>query len=409
MRVAFVDLVFSWPPNGGADIDLYHVLQGLQAAGHEVRLFGVHERGSYERGRFDPEGLPFPAERVVTGRRGLAPERLCPRLRGAVDAWAPEAVFVMHGFALKPHVIRALAHYPLVSRYYAHELPCARDALRFKDGAPCPCNFLRTPNVCRACALDGQKDAIRRWQLRTWQADYLAARAYAPDYAVFARDALGDVRVIVVSNRRMAEDLDGLHPDVRVIPGGADPAMFPADTPPAASDKKIIFMSGRVEAPTKGLDVLLAAGERLARARADFEIHATHFDPRLGRGWFRALGWLDHEEALRRCAVSTVVAVPSLWEEPFGLVAVEGMAARRPVAASRVGGLADIVRDGETGFLVPPGDPDALAGALARLLDDPPLCRRMGEAGRAVVEREYTWAGIIERHYEPLLEHLRRG
>lgn len=409
MRVAFVDLVFSWPPNGGADIDLYHVLQGLQAAGHAVRLFGVHERGSYERGRFDPEALTFPAERTVTGRRGLAPERLCPRLREAVDAWAPDAVFVMHGFALKPYVIRALAHHPLVSRYYAHELPCARDALRFKDGAPCPRHFLRTPEVCRACALEGQKDAIRRWNLRTWQTDYLAARAYAPDYADFARDALGGARVIVVSNRRMAEDLNGLHPDVRVIPGGADLAAFPAHAPPAIPGKKVIFMSGRVEAPTKGLDVLLTAGERLARARDGFEIHATHFDPRLSRGRFRALGWMDYTEALRHCAASTVVAVPSVWEEPFGLVAVEGMAARRPVVASRAGGLADIVRDGETGFLVEPGDPEAIAEALARLLDDAALCRRMGEAGRAVVEREYTWPGIIERHYEPLLEHLRRG
>ena len=70
MRVAFVDLVFSWPPNGGADIDLYHVLQRLQAAGHEVRLFGVHERGSYERDSA-PDGDKRNVERFEVKVRGL--------------------------------------------------------------------------------------------------------------------------------------------------------------------------------------------------------------------------------------------------------------------------------------------------------------------------------------------------
>jgi len=64
-------------------------------------------------------------------RRGR--RTLCARFRAAVDAWRPDVVFLTHGFALKPYLARALAHHRLVGRFYAHELACARDALRFKD------------------------------------------------------------------------------------------------------------------------------------------------------------------------------------------------------------------------------------------------------------------------------------
>ena len=81
-----------------------------------------------------------------------------------------------------------------------------------------------------------------------------------------------------------------------------------------------------------------------------------------------------------------VAAVPSI-EEGFGLVALEALAVGVPVVASRVGGLPDIVRDGETGLLVPPADPDALAAALLRLLGDPELRARFGTAARIDVQR----------------------
>lgn len=78
---------------------------------------------------------------------------------------------------------------------------------------------------------------------------------------------------------------------------------------------------------------------------------------------------------------SLMCLVPSIWPEPFGIVALEAMAAGRPVVASRIGGLADLVADGETGLLVPPGDPDALRAAIERLLANPTLRDAMGAAG----------------------------
>ncbi|MCC9308198.1 glycosyltransferase family 4 protein [Kitasatospora sp. RB6PN24] len=79
---------------------------------------------------------------------------------------------------------------------------------------------------------------------------------------------------------------------------------------------------------------------------------------------------------------ASVAVVPSVWEEPLGQVAVEAMLAGRPVVASDVGGLRDVVEDGVTGLRVPPADPRALAAAIDRLLGDPRLRERFGERGR---------------------------
>jgi glycosyltransferase involved in cell wall biosynthesis len=82
--------------------------------------------------------------------------------------------------------------------------------------------------------------------------------------------------------------------------------------------------------------------------------------------------------------------MPSL-EEGFGLPLAEAMAAGLPTVASRVGGMPEIVVDGETGILVAPGDADALADAIVRVLADPELGRRLGEAGRARAVERYSW------------------
>lgn len=408
MRVAFVDLNFSWPANGGADVDLFFVLCGLQAHGHEVHLFVAHEMGSSERGRVEPEELPFPCTRLDFTRRTLRPKHLCPAFRTKVDAWRPDLVFITHGFALKPYVTLALRHHRLILRYYAHELACARNACRFKDGAPCAYDFLRTPQVCRECALEYLAPEIRSLNCSTWTSDYLAARAYAPGYPAIVLESLNAARGIVVYNSSLKSHLEGLHPHVQVIPGGVsatdiEPRALPDKRP---GDRHMIFMAGRAEDPMKGLDILREAGRLLSRTRNDFEIWATHFDRTLSEGHFRAVGWRSHAETLDLYARADIVAVPSVWEEPFGLVAVEAMACARPVCASAGGGLLDIVRHGETGFHFAPGNAAELAKELDILLDNAALRRRMGLAGRAIVEQQYDWKQVIERHYLPLLEEF---
>ena len=405
MRLGFVDLFFSWPPHGGADADLYNTVAGLQALGHDVHVFVSGCKESWERGSVDPSELPFPATVLEFSPRELNRRTLPARLRGAVDAWKPDAVFVGDGFFLKPYVVEALAHVPLVARYYAYELTCPRDHRLFKNGAACPMNYLRTPNVCRRCALEGVGPDIKRWRFLSWTQEYLAARAFMPGYHSQVVRSLGLCKAVIVYNQIQKGQLAGFHENVRVIPGGVNTRDF-AFTHPREKKRRIILMTGRAEDPVKGMRTLREAGERLAKERSDFEVRATHTDFTLDNEWFKAVGWHDHHGIMGLYQEADVCVVPSIWEEPFGLVAVEAMASGRPVCASRVGGLQDIVLDGETGYVFEREDSAGLAGHLARLLDDDVLRKRMGEAGRKRAENEYDWNRLVERHYPPLLEAL---
>jgi glycosyltransferase involved in cell wall biosynthesis len=105
-------------------------------------------------------------------------------------------------------------------------------------------------------------------------------------------------------------------------------------------------------------------------------------------------GYRDDVPAL--LAGCDVFCLPS-FAEGLPLVVLEAMAQGKPVVATPVGGTAELVVHGETGLLVPPGDADALAAALAELLDDPSAAARMGAAGRARVLAEFSAAAMVER------------
>src|SRR5205085_7244813 len=98
-----------------------------------------------------------------------------------------------------------------------------------------------------------------------------------------------------------------------------------------------------------------------------------------------AVRFVGFRTDLDACLAAADVAVLPSLQEGLGVAALEAMAAARPVVASRVGGLGEAVVHGETGLLVPPADPGALAAALARLIGDPALRVRLGAAGRARV------------------------
>jgi glycosyltransferase involved in cell wall biosynthesis len=104
---------------------------------------------------------------------------------------------------------------------------------------------------------------------------------------------------------------------------------------------------------------------------------------------------------------ASVAVVPSVWAEPMGQVAVEAMLVGRPVVASDVGGLRDVIDHGTTGLMVPPGDPGALAQALDRLLDDPETRQRMGKMGRQHA-RQFEAAAVAPRIVEVLDDVVRR-
>lgn len=117
------------------------------------------------------------------------------------------------------------------------------------------------------------------------------------------------------------------------------------------------------------------------------------------------------QDSLRYYYSAGNVAVTTPWYEPFGLTPLEGMACGRPVIGSAVGGITYTISDGETGFLVPPRDPQALAARLYQLLTEPEYCTAMGQAALRRVEHEFTWQTVAQRTsslYESVIMSFRQ-
>jgi glycosyltransferase involved in cell wall biosynthesis len=184
-----------------------------------------------------------------------------------------------------------------------------------------------------------------------------------------------------------------------------------APTRAFGTDEKLVLFVGRIQR-LKGLEVLLRAFAQLADLHARVvvvggqpsTVHETreiarlqHLATRLGiaqRVIF--LGALPHEQLALCYQAADVTVMPSSYES-FGLVAVESLACGTPVVATRVGGLSSIVRDGETGFLVPWRDPALFAERIRAILTDPARAARLGAQARPSVER-YGWDHIAEEH-----------
>jgi glycosyltransferase involved in cell wall biosynthesis len=117
-----------------------------------------------------------------------------------------------------------------------------------------------------------------------------------------------------------------------------------------------------------------------------------------GATWF---GYVPAPKLPEFFARATVFVLPTL-REPFGLAFLDAMASGLPCVGTRVEAVPELVRHGETGLLVPPGDPSALVDALESLLANRDRARAMGAEGRRVVEENYSWSRVAERLEELL-------
>jgi len=143
---------------------------------------------------------------------------------------------------------------------------------------------------------------------------------------------------------------------------------------------------------------LWIAGEGPLRPILSAQVHRLGLTERVSFLGFRT-------DVPRLLAGADLLAIASV-REGMPNVALEAMAARRPVVATAVAGTPEVVRDGETGLLVPPGAPDALAAALAQLIADPVRRRQMGERGRRRVEQLFEASVSLDRWEEYLLRLL---
>jgi alpha-maltose-1-phosphate synthase len=168
----------------------------------------------------------------------------------------------------------------------------------------------------------------------------------------------------------------------------------------------------------KSVRIVLCAGEPdTADLKAEVEALVNEIEAeRGGLVWIQKM--MPRPELIQVLSHARVFVCPSIYE-PFGIVNLEAMACGAPVVASAVGGIPEVVRDGETGFLVPfepdgtpmggPKDRDAFARALAarvsELCESPALARKLGAAGRKRVEEHFAWSSIA-RQTTRLYEHL---
>jgi glycogen synthase len=198
-----------------------------------------------------------------------------------------------------------------------------------------------------------------------------------------ARAIVRRMRVVLAVSSALAESARELGAeDVRVVPNGVE---LPAEVGEEAQPPEILF-AGRL-APEKGVLELVEA------ARGHPLVVAG--DGPLRDRVPHALGWLPPERLAELYSRAAVVACPS-HREGFGVACAEAMGHARAVVASGVGGLRDLVVDGETGVLVPPRDVPALRAALERLLADSELRRRLGAKARERVGRLCAWDSVID-------------
>jgi glycosyltransferase involved in cell wall biosynthesis len=342
---------------GGSERHLLTLLPALAARGAEPVLIGLD----------DPAGAPEPfyaalRETGVPSLRLPCPGDLHPRLAREIAAAArrlrPELVHthLVHGDVYGAVAARA-ARAVLVSTKHNDD--------RFRTG---PFRFVERALARRAAAVICITDSLAR----------------------FNRLQVG----------LPARKLEVVHYGLDAPP----PAWGPPGGPELGPDARILLAVARLE-PQKGLDaavralallrpshpsaVLVVLGEGSQRgmlsalARELGVAEAVHLPGRSGD----VAHWLGRAELLVH---------PARWEG-FGLALLEAMLCRRPVVASAVGSIPEIVADGETGLLVPPDEPALLAGAIGSLLDDEARARALGEAGLARARTLFSVARMAER------------
>ena len=371
MRIAQVLLRYDAP--GGVETHVREVAKRLAAMGDPVKIFAsdlYDEEGWVRSSSPSREVDGIPVERFPVLKR-LIPFLTMPMMPGLIRALATE----------DPNVIHAHSH------RYGHVLQSALVA----DAREIP--LVVSTHYHPA---DPRTTGWKRGMLRVQ--DHL-----------FGTTAYRIARAVVVETRREASAVGDFVPQrkIRIIPPGIDlDSWSHLPDPDTARSRtglppRYLLFAGRL-APNKGLPFLLAAWAGLP---SELRIPLVLMGPDWGmweelsaeadrRGVRTGLIRRDMErdpEVYRAVfAGASAFVLPSEYEA-FGLVLLEAMASALPIVATRVGGVPEVIRDGEWGRLVPYGDGAALGNALREILTSPELARRWGREGVAHVRANYSW------------------
>ncbi len=252
--------------------------------------------------------------------------------------------------------------------------------------------------------------------LRPWKAEQLGGGYTVSSWC--ERVAAASAAAVVAVSDGMRADIMAAYPEIpaeriRVIRNGIDTTEYHPDPNTDVLERYgidlarpyVIFV-GRITRQ-KGVPVLLrAASGLIPEAQLVLLAGAADTQEQLAEvtelvdglratrsGVFWIPEMLPKHDVIQLLTHATVFAIPSIYE-PLGIVNLEAMACGTAVVGSRTGGIPEVVADGETGLLVPAGEPEPLAAALNTLLSDPDRAAAMGQAGRKRAVAEFGWAAI---------------
>ncbi|HEX3304730.1 MAG TPA: glycogen synthase [Streptosporangiaceae bacterium] len=252
--------------------------------------------------------------------------------------------------------------------------------------------------------------------LRPWKAEQLGGGYTVSSWC--ERVAAASAAAVVAVSDGMRADIMAAYPEIpaeriRVIRNGIDTTEYHPDPDTDVLERYgidlarpyVIFV-GRITRQ-KGVPVLLrAASGLIPEAQLVLLAGAADTQEQLAEvtelvdglratrsGVFWIPEMLPKHDVIQLLTHATVFAIPSIYE-PLGIVNLEAMACGTAVVGSRTGGIPEVVADGETGLLVPPGEPEPLAAALNLLLSDPDRAAAMGHAGRKRAVAEFGWSAI---------------
>lgn len=328
---------------------------------------------SLSRPQGQPHAPPFPDPEVVRA------------LRAIVAAERPEIVHA-HDWMVRSYLpMKSASHAPLVLTLHNYGVVCAKLSFIYKGRLCSGPGMIK----CLSCAADnygtarGMMITLGNWAMQPWQRS-------AVDMFLPVSDAVASYNELAAR---------GLPYEVipNFIPDDVAERWDAGDSAQSALPDAPYWLYVGALSKNKGVHVLLDAYAGLPEAPPLVMIgprwHDTpsRFPPKI-----TVLPSLPHVAVMAAWRRASIGIVPSIFPDPCPTVAMEAMACGVPVVASRIGGLPDLVEDGETGLLVEAGDPGQLREALARLSADSPLASRMGEAALLKV-RSFTAGTVIDR------------
>lgn len=409
LRIAW--LVYRGNPHcGGQGVYTRYLARELTELGHQVTVFSGQPYPELD----DPSQLTrVPSLDLYGGEHPFWPPWPW-EIRDTIDL-REFGIMCAAGFP-EPYTFSLRARRLLRSRRadfdVVHDNQCLGSGLlpmMHEDGWPVLCTLHHPITVDRDLDMAHARTAYRRLVFKRWY-------GFLDMQMRVAREMPRVVTVSESSKRDIVAQM-GVDPDrLHIVPVGVDPATF-RPLPEIARVPGRLMTTTSSDVPMKGLAVLLEALAKLRTERDDAELviigkpkKRSTIPPlieRLGLGdAVRFVSGVSTERIVELYAEAEVAVVPSLYEG-FSLPAVEAMACAVPLVATTGGAVPEVVgTHEETGLLVPPGDPGALAAMLARALDEPALRARVGAAGRARALERFTWrqtaVGTVE-HYRALL------